>query len=77
MDDRHTLLVEEGAAGDGFLARWPPQFPSSYPFTTFEGFRKLVPLSSCIFVTGDRPSRQTVNSLHEFVRVALNQAGYD
>ena len=80
MDGQHidAVLVQEGAAGDGFLARWPPQlFGGSGFSSTFEGHRTLAPLSNCTFASGSGPSDQLLDSLHESVRQLLNQARHD
>jgi len=80
MDGQHidAVLVQEGAAGDGFLARWPPQlFRGSGLSSTFEGHRTLAPLSTCTFASGSGPSDQLIDSLHESVRQLLNQARHD
>ncbi|KAK3346029.1 hypothetical protein B0T25DRAFT_267314 [Lasiosphaeria hispida] len=80
MDLQHisAILVEEGAAGDGFLARWPPQLlDAPGVFSTFEGYRTLTPLSSCTFASGSGPGHQLIDSLHNSVHELLSQARYD
>ena len=78
MEDEHpnfSLLVEEGGAGDGFLARWPPQrFANSGFLSTFAGHRALAPIASCAFLApGSEPSHRIINNLHDSVRELLNQ----
>ena len=82
MEDEHSnfsLLVEEGGAGDGFLARWPPQlFANSGFLSTFAGHRALAPLASCAFLApGSEPSHRLINNLHDSVRELLNQTLHD
>ncbi|KAK0627857.1 hypothetical protein B0T14DRAFT_493868 [Immersiella caudata] len=71
MDTQFAIIVEEGAAGDGSLARWPPLLTdASAPFSTFQGRRALSPLSS-------GPNDGLIDSLHTSTRQQLNQDGHD
>jgi hypothetical protein len=81
MDVQHAndILVEEGAAGDGFLARWPPHLlpDASGFFSTWQGRRTLSPLSSGIFASVSGSSHQLIDGLHTSVRQLLNQDRHD
>jgi len=73
MDAQHAnIVVEEGAAGDGFFARWPPHLvaDASAFSSTFQGRRALSPLSSS-------GNYGLVDGLHTSVRQLLNQSRYD
>jgi len=81
MDVQHAndILVEEGAAGDGFFARWPPHlFPdASGFFSTLQGRRALSPLSSGIFASVSGSNHELIDGLHTSVRQLLNQDRHD
>jgi len=81
MDVQHTdyILVEEGTAGDGFFARWPPHLlPDASGFSsTFQGRRALSPLSSGIFASVSGSNHELIDGLHTSVRQLLNQDRHD
>jgi hypothetical protein len=81
MDVQQTdnILVEEGAAGDGFFARWPPHLlpDASGFFSTLQGRRALSPLSSGIFASAFGSNHELIDGLHTSVRQLLNRNRYD